>query len=41
MIIVNPPFTLEAELGVLLPALAAVLADEKRGGWNVEWVRGE
>jgi 23S rRNA (adenine2030-N6)-methyltransferase len=41
MIVVNPPFTLEAELKVLLPALANVLADGGRGGWNVEWVRGE
>jgi 23S rRNA (adenine2030-N6)-methyltransferase len=41
MIIVNPPFTLEAELRVLLPALAHHLADGGRGGWRVDWVRGE
>jgi 23S rRNA (adenine2030-N6)-methyltransferase len=41
MIVVNPPFTLEAELGVLLSALAEVLADAGRGGWKVEWIRGE
>ena len=41
MIVVNPPYTLEAELGVLLPALAAALADNGRGGWRLEWIRGE
>ncbi len=41
MIIVNPPFTLEAELGVLLPAVAEALADAGKGGVRVEWVRGE
>ncbi len=41
MIVVNPPFTLEAELRVLLPALADVLSEEKRGGWRLDWIRGE
>ena len=41
MIVVNPPFTLEGELKVLLPALADVLADGGRGGWTLEWLRGE
>jgi 23S rRNA (adenine2030-N6)-methyltransferase len=41
MILVNPPYTLEAELGVLLPALAEVLADERRGRWVLEWIRAE
>jgi 23S rRNA (adenine2030-N6)-methyltransferase len=41
MIVVNPPFTLEAELKQLLPPLASVLADASRGGWRVEWIRGE
>ena len=41
MIVVNPPFVLEEEMRGLLPALAEVLADEGRGGWRVEWVRGE
>ena len=40
MIVVNPPFTLEAELNIILPALAKVLADG-RGGFKLEWVRGE
>jgi len=41
MILVNPPFTLEAELQVLLPPLAARLADNGRGGCRIEWIRGE
>jgi 23S rRNA (adenine2030-N6)-methyltransferase len=41
MIVVNPPFTLEDQLRVLLPALADVLADSGRGGWRVDWIRGE
>src|SRR5687767_2012915 len=41
MIVVNPPFTLEQELKVLLPALAEVLADAGRGQWKVDWIRGE
>jgi len=40
LILVNPPFTLEAELNIILPALARALA-EGRGGHRVEWVRGE
>ena len=39
MIIVNPPFTLEAELNTILPALAKLLG-EGRGGHRVEWIRG-
>jgi 23S rRNA (adenine2030-N6)-methyltransferase len=41
MILVNPPFTIEAELNIVLPALAKVLADGNRGGHRVEWIRGE
>jgi 23S rRNA (adenine2030-N6)-methyltransferase len=41
MILVNPPFTLESELQTLLPALAALLADDGKGGWRVDWIRGE
>lgn len=41
MILVNPPYTLEAELKVLLPALAALLADEGRGRYRLEWLAGE
>jgi 23S rRNA (adenine2030-N6)-methyltransferase len=41
MIIVNPPYALEGELKVLLPALAALLGDEGRGRHRLEWIRGE
>ncbi len=40
LILVNPPFTLEAELNIILPALAKVLA-EGRGGHRIEWLRRE
>ena len=41
MILVNPPFTLDAELKLLLPELAKILADNGRGGTQVDWIRGE
>jgi 23S rRNA (adenine2030-N6)-methyltransferase len=44
LILVNPPWLLESELGVLLPALAERLADRTarfRGGWRLEWLAGE
>ncbi|WP_019170532.1 23S rRNA (adenine(2030)-N(6))-methyltransferase RlmJ [Pseudaminobacter salicylatoxidans] len=41
MIVVNPPYTLERELNVLLPALHALLAEEKGSGWSLEWLAGE
>lgn len=41
MLIVNPPYVLEDELKALLPPLAERLAEEGRGGWTVDWVRGE
>ena len=41
MIIVNPPFVLEAELRVLLPALARLLGDEGEGRHKLEWLAGE
>ncbi|MCW5722687.1 MAG: 23S rRNA (adenine(2030)-N(6))-methyltransferase RlmJ [Devosia sp.] len=41
MIVVNPPFVLEEEMRVVLPALADLLADEGRGRWKIEWVAKE
>ena len=41
MIVVNPPFTLESELQVLLPALAALLGDSGRGRARLDWLRGD
>ncbi|WP_394891066.1 23S rRNA (adenine(2030)-N(6))-methyltransferase RlmJ [Mesorhizobium sp. AaZ16] len=41
MIVVNPPFTLEKELGIVLPALHGVLAESRGAGWQIEWLTGE
>lgn len=41
MIVVNPPFVLEAEMRTLLPVLAKLLSDEGRGKWSIDWVAGE
>src|SRR5690606_27128948 len=41
MILVNPPFTLEGELRILLPALAQLLGDPGLGRHKLEWLRGE
>ena len=41
MVVVNPPFVLEEEMRVLLPALAGLLADEGRGRFRLDWIRGE
>lgn len=41
MIIVNPPFTLEAELQIILPALSKILSDQPNAGFKVDWIRGE
>lgn len=41
LILVNPPYTLEAELGVMLPALAAVLGEDEGAGWSMDWLAGE
>lgn len=41
MIIVNPPFTLEGELKIILPALAQLLGDEGHGRHKLEWIAGE
>jgi 23S rRNA (adenine2030-N6)-methyltransferase len=40
LIIVNPPWRLEAELAKLLPVLAAVLAREGRGGVRLDRLAG-
>ncbi|WP_338608461.1 23S rRNA (adenine(2030)-N(6))-methyltransferase RlmJ [Pelagibacterium nitratireducens] len=41
MAVVNPPFVLEEEMRTLLPILAGLLADEGRGRFHIEWIRGE
>jgi 23S rRNA (adenine2030-N6)-methyltransferase len=41
LIVVNPPWTLAAELELLLPELAAALAGERGGAHRVDWLAGE
>ena len=41
MILVNPPYTLEEELRIMLPALRDVLALDDGASWSVEWLAGE
>ncbi len=38
MVIVNPPFTLEAELAVLMPVLTRLLAEGRGARWSVEMI---
>jgi 23S rRNA (adenine2030-N6)-methyltransferase len=40
LIVVNPPWTLEADLAILLPALAACLGQGK-GGFRLDWLARE
>lgn len=41
LVVVNPPFTFEAEMRDLLPVLAKVLAQAGGAGWMLEWLAGE
>jgi 23S rRNA (adenine2030-N6)-methyltransferase len=41
MIVVNPPYTLEGEMKLLLPCLTDMLGEAKAGSFKIEWVRGE
>jgi 23S rRNA (adenine2030-N6)-methyltransferase len=41
LILVNPPWRLEAELSVLLPALSAALARDGKGTFRLDWLSGE
>ena len=41
LILVNPPWTLEAELKVLLPALLSALAQDGKGRSTLDWLSGE
>jgi len=41
LIVVNPPWTLAAELEILLPELAAALTGEHGGAHRVDWLAGE
>ncbi|MDP3896329.1 MAG: 23S rRNA (adenine(2030)-N(6))-methyltransferase RlmJ [Mesorhizobium sp.] len=41
LILVNPPFALEDELRILLPALRDALAEDNGASWSLEWLAGE
>jgi 23S rRNA (adenine2030-N6)-methyltransferase len=41
LVIANPPWTLERELAVLLPVLAAVLARDGNAAARLDWLAGE
>lgn len=42
LVVVNPPFTLEADLRVLLPALGGMLAQASaRPGYRIDWLAAE
>jgi 23S rRNA (adenine2030-N6)-methyltransferase len=41
LILVNPPFTLEAELTTLLPAFAGLLGQGGKGAFKLDWLAGE
>lgn len=41
LIVVNPPWTLENELAILLPALAGVLGRDGKGGFRLDWLTRE
>lgn len=41
MIIVNPPYTLESEMQILLPCLTKLLSEEKGSHFSIQWIRSE
>ncbi|EFM57685.1 MULTISPECIES: 23S rRNA (adenine(2030)-N(6))-methyltransferase RlmJ [Brucella] len=41
MIVVNPPYTLESEMQILLPCLTRLLEEEKGSNFSLRWIRGE
>ncbi|MGU3574868.1 23S rRNA (adenine(2030)-N(6))-methyltransferase RlmJ [Brucellaceae bacterium C25G] len=41
MIIVNPPYLLEKELKLILPALVKLLCEDKGAGYRLNWIRKE
>lgn len=41
LVLVNPPWTLEAELRVILPELVRVLGQDRTASYRVEWIAGE
>ncbi|MDX8540825.1 23S rRNA (adenine(2030)-N(6))-methyltransferase RlmJ [Mesorhizobium abyssinicae] len=41
MVVVNPPFTLESELRLMLPALHKAMAVAQPSRWTIDWLAGE
>lgn len=41
MVVVNPPFTLEAELRTIFAALHGLLAEDRAARWSLDWLAGE
>ena len=41
LIIVNPPWMLENELAIVLPALASVLGGDQKNNWRLDWLASE
>jgi 23S rRNA (adenine2030-N6)-methyltransferase len=41
LVVVNPPFTFENEMRIVLPALARALGEGSAAGWTLEWLAGE
>jgi 23S rRNA (adenine2030-N6)-methyltransferase len=41
LILVNPPYTLEGELSVLMPELAGLLGRSGKGEFRLDWLAGE
>ncbi|MGO4833342.1 23S rRNA (adenine(2030)-N(6))-methyltransferase RlmJ [Rhizobiaceae sp. 2RAB30] len=41
LIVVNPPFTFESEMQVVLPVLHRLLAEIPAARWSVDWLTGE
>jgi 23S rRNA (adenine2030-N6)-methyltransferase len=41
VIVVNPPWTLERELKIMLPELAAILSGDASGSWRLDWLARE
>jgi len=41
MILINPPWQIDKELGTLLPLLSDLLGEGGQGSWRLEWLNGE
>lgn len=41
LVVVNPPYPLDAEMKIVLPVLARLLGDGKDATWRTEWLAGE